>query len=123
MQHDRLDAHTRDLLHDLVDVGEGAAVEASVFIHAEQIFKATPSHFEYSIFDGGELIADVLVIAKALRTCTASSSLAFNISHRGDSGSSRMKVNMTTANIIWKAMGNLQEIELGSKKEKPKSSQ
>jgi hypothetical protein len=43
--------------------------------------------------------------------------------YRGDSGSSRINPNRRRAGTIWKAIGNLQATELGSKKEQPKSSQ
>ena len=51
------------------------------------------------------------------------SSFPLRTSHRGDSGSSRIMLRITTAKKIWKPMGNRHAIEFGSRKENAKSSQ
>jgi len=78
-------------------------------------------------FDLAEFSMNVRIVTSAMvgaaSTVNASSSLPFKNSHRGDSGNSRMRVEMINPKMIWKPIGNLQDAIDGSKKLKPNSNQ
>lgn len=119
-------------------------MEVTVSVTLEAVGKSARCHLEYNVFNRSEFVVDRWVIPvlhldeskvllqkatyggrseSALNTSNASSSLPFQTSHRGDSGRRGMKMRMINARTIWKAMGNLQEISLGSAKDKPRSIQ
>ena len=59
---DQVDA--RDLLEDLVDVGQHGAVEVAVLGHGEEVAEAALGHLGHDVLDGDELVLDELVVGR-----------------------------------------------------------